>query len=159
MSADTCLGLPGTVALAQRLQHADDREESCGGVAHAEPVPARMAPVVGAALLVLEPGDGLPHLVDARPVCERAGVAVAGHVTVHDSRVGGLRLLVAEAESLGDTGAQVVVEHVGRRDEVVRHALACFGLQVDGDGSLAALARRVRGVGLGADALDRADRS
>ena len=148
----------GAVAFAERLQHADGREQAGGGVAHAEAVPVGVAAVRGRALLVLEPGDRLSHLVDARPPGERPGVAVRREVAVHDARVHRLGLFVSEPEALRDAGAQVVVHDVGGRDQIARDALAVGRLQVDGDGTLAALARGVGRVGFGADPLaDRVD--
>jgi hypothetical protein len=113
----------GAVAFSQRLQHTDDRQQTRGGVTHAEAVPRGVAAVRGRALLVLVPADRLSHLVDTRPRRERAGVPVRGEVAEHDARVRRPGRFVTEPEALGDAGAQVVVDHVGRRDQIARHPL------------------------------------
>ena len=70
------------------------------------------------------PAMRLAHLVDARPPRQRTGVAVRREVAVHDAGVHRLGLLVSETEALGDAGAEVVVHHVSRGDQVARHLAA-----------------------------------
>jgi len=54
------------------------------------------------------------------------------------------QLLVADAEAIHDAGAKILDEHMRAADEPPQHFLAPVGLQVDGDGFLAAVLRQKR---------------
>ena len=115
MSVSTTWPSPGALAVVERLEDADHAQQARGRVGHAEPVPGRVTTGRGRALLVLEPAERLRGLVGAGPRGQRSGTAVSGEVAADDRGVDRARLLVPEAESLGDTGAEVVVDHVGSR--------------------------------------------
>ena len=91
-------------------------------------------------------GQGLAHLVVAGQRHSRSGCLEAAGVAVHDGRVDGAGGVVVRAEPHVDTGAHVVMDHVGPGDEVVQHRLAALVLEVDGDAALAPVApeRRAR---------------
>jgi hypothetical protein len=72
-------------------------------------------------------------------------------VAKDDARVHRFGLLVSEAEPFGNAGTQVVVQHVGGRDQVAGNPLTLGGLEVDCDRALPSLTRCVGGVGFGAD--------
>jgi hypothetical protein len=128
----------------ERGQHADDREHRVRGVAHPEPVVERLVPVGHRTRLVLEAGRRLVERVEAAEVRERPLEPVRPRVAVDDVGVGGLAVVVADAEPVRDARGHVVVDDVGCRDELERDLQAVGVLQVERDVALAALAAEER---------------
>ncbi len=89
----------------------------------------------------------LHHQVIAGALGLAAAAAVAGNRAVHQARVQGRQLFVAQAQFLGATDLEVLHHHVALRGQLAGHLQAGFGLQVQRDGALVAVgAVEVRGV-------------
>ncbi len=85
------------------------------------------------------PGDGDVRDVVPGGVGERALLAPAGHPPVDELRVEGVARGGADAEPLGDPGAEALDQDVGALDEVENAGGAVGGLEVDQNGALAAV--------------------
>ena len=159
------LAAAGAGALAQRRQHADHGVEGAGDVAD------RYAPAAGH-------GAGLAGAGDAHRSAERlhgdivgadlgprAGRAEAADRAADDGRVEPAQRGIVDAEAGEHAGAEIVVDHVGARDEAQEGGLALGALQVERHARLVALERIVETVlvadrrfGRGRPALLRAGR-
>lgn len=71
-------------------------------------------------------GDGDVRDVVPGGVRERAVLAPAGHPAVDEPRIAGVAVGGADAEPLGDSGAEALDEHVGPLDQV-QHAGGALG--------------------------------
>ena len=141
------LPLAGALAVAQRLDDGGGRDDPVAGVAVGRHLPDRRRAVVRAARLVRRAGQGVAHLVVARQRRARPVALEAAGVAVDDRRVDRPRLLVADAEALGDAGAHVVVDDVRPLDQAAGDLLALRVLEVEGERLLAVARADVDGVG------------
>jgi len=76
-------------------------------------------------------------------LCQRPALAPAGHAAVDEAGVALEADLGAEAEALGDAGTEAFDERVGPGCEVQHQRHALRPLEVDGDGSPAAVQQLV----------------
>ncbi len=161
IAMSTCWPSPVRVAVAQRGEHADDREQRRADVAErADRVGTRRLVLV--AHEVVDPrhrlGDrrvrrpvGVRRLAGCRsprPTRRRAGVRAAAIV------------VVAEAQAVERAGLEVLGEHVEVRRQAQHEVAAGGGLEVDGDAALAEVVAQERGadraaVGIGHPRLRR----
>jgi len=141
------LTLAGLVAVAQRGEDADRREQRGADVAErADGVGARR--LVGACEHVVV--DARHRLGDGRvrgpAVVRRAAVAEARHRHVDEARVHGGYDVVAEAHAVERATLEVLREHVELLREVEDDLLPRVGLQVDGDRPLVEVVAQERGA-------------
>ena len=85
---------------------------------------------------------GVHHGRVRPPSGHGAVLSVAGDRAVHDLRVAGAHLLVAEADAVEDAGPEVLEHDVASRCQIGHEIAARLGAEVDGDAALAAILLR-----------------
>lgn len=140
--------LAGAAGGAGVLEGGEDADDQVEGAARVVPdqVGGDGRGLAGAADHPEGAGDGDVRDVVPGGVGQRAVLAPAGHPAVDELRVAGVAVGRADAEPLGDPGAEALDEHVGALDQVEDAGGAVGGLQVDEDGALVAVGDVVGGV-------------
>ena len=85
---------------------------------------------------------GVHHGRVRPPSGHGAILSVAGDRAVHDLRVAGAHLLVAEADAVEDAGPEVLEHDVASRCQIGHEVAARLGAEVHGDAALAAILLR-----------------
>jgi hypothetical protein len=101
--------------------------------------------IAGSGALEHQSGDRLIGDVVRRPVLVGPGLPEAGDRHVDQPRIDRLRLLVAKAQARHRAGPEAFEQHVGLGDQRAQPLAAFVGLQIERDGSLVAVQRRMEG--------------
>ena len=133
------LALTGSVAMRQRLDHADRRQEAVARVTERRGRPHRMATIVETTVHPRGPRESRAGLVVARQ-CRPDALFEPPRMAVDQCRIDGSQRLVVDSEPNRCFVAHVVLHDVGLSDQLAKQLHAIGGFQIHGDAALAAVA-------------------